>query len=127
MFDVLRNLFRPPTEWQKAADLKEVLDGRELLVSCRLPPPPGKGIRMVPQGYLHVHKDRVIWRGRRHPDREFRQEDWLVRTTPTATGSHWGIISLLDKSDSRIHQEMRVPTPDMDLIRTVLSDDSSLP
>ena len=45
---------------RRAADLQEVLDGRELLVSCRLPPPPGKGIRMVPLGYLHVYSDCVI-------------------------------------------------------------------
>jgi hypothetical protein len=77
---------------------------------------------MVPQGHLHVHTDRVVWKGRGHPETEFRRGDWLVRTTPPTTGrSQWGIISLLDKSDSRVQQEMRVPMPDLDLIRTVLS------
>jgi hypothetical protein len=128
MFDVFRNLYRPPTVEQKAVDLKDVLGGRELLVSCRLPLPPGKGIRMIPQGYLHVHRDRVVWKGRGHPETEFRRGDWLVRTTPsTAVRSQWGIISLLDKSDSRIHQEMRVPTSDVDLIRAVLSEESTVP
>ena len=128
MLDVLKNLFRPPTAEQKAADLREVLDGRELLVSCRLPLPPGKGVRMVLQGHLHVYSDRVVWKGRGHPDETFHQGDWLVRTTPpTPVRSQWGIISLLKKSDSQIHQELRVPTPDMDLIRAVLSDDDTAP
>jgi hypothetical protein len=128
MFDVLRHLYRAPTVEQKVADLKEVQDGRELLVSCRLSLPPGKGVRMVPQGYLHVHNDRVVWKGRGHPDIEFRRGDWLIRTTPpTPVRSQWGIISLLDKSDSRIHLEMRVPTPDVDLIKMVLSEASTVP
>jgi hypothetical protein len=128
MFDVLKSFFRRPTLELKAADLKEVMEGRELLVSCRLPLTPGKGIRWIPQGYLHVYSDRVVWKGRGHSEATFCRGDWLVRMTPpTPVRSQWGIISLLNKSDSRIHQEMRVPTPDMDLIRAVLSDESTVP
>ena len=124
MPDVLRNFFRAPTLEQKAADLNEVLNGRELLVACRLPVPPGKGIRLVPQGHLHVHKDRTVWIGRGHPEMTFQRGEWLVRTTPDPpAGSQWGIVSLLKKSDSQVHQELRVPMPDMDLIRSILSDD----
>jgi hypothetical protein len=127
MLDVLKRLFRPPTAEKKAADLEEVLGGRELLVSCRLLLPRGKGIRRIPQGYLHVHSDRVVWKGRGHPKAAFRRGDWLIRTTPpTPVPAQWGIISLLNKSDSQIHQEMRVPTADMDLIRTILSDESTI-
>lgn len=65
-------------------------------------------------------------RGQRHEERSFTAED--VRTTPsTAVRRSGEIISLLDKSDSRIHQEMRVPTPDVDLIRAVLSEESTVP
>ena len=125
---MLRNLFRPPTAEQKAADLKEVLNGRELLVSCRLPLPPGKGIRMVPQGHLHVYSDRVVWKGRGHLEATPRRGDWPIRTTPpTPMKAQWGIISLLNKSDSQIRQEMRVPTPDMDLIQAVLSGENTIP
>ena len=128
MVDVLRNLLRPPTAEQKSADLKEVQGGRELLVSCRLSLPSDNGIRVVPQGYLHVLSDRVVWKGRRHPEVTFRRGDWLVRTTPaTEVKSQWGIIRLLNKSDSQIHQELGVPTPDIDLIRAVLSDETPVP
>ena len=112
---------------QKAVDLKDVLGGANCW-SLAAFASPGKGIRMVPQGYLHVYRDRVVWKGRGHPETEFRRGEWLVRTTrPTPVRSQWGIISLLDKSDSRIHKEMRVPTPDVDLIRAVLSEESTVP
>lgn len=119
---MVKNLFRPPTQEQKAADLSEVMDGRELLVACRLPLPPGKGIRWVPQGHLHVYRDRVVWRGRHHSEMSFRRGEWLVRTNPMRPYLRLGIISLSKKSDPQTHQELRVPAGDMDLIKAVLSE-----
>jgi hypothetical protein len=122
MFDVVKNLFRPPTWEQKAADLSEVMEGRELLVTCRLPLPPGRGVRWIPQGHLNVYGDRVVWRGRHHSEMAFRRGEWLVRSSLTGPYFRLGIISLTKKSDPQIHQELRIPTGDMDLIQAVLSD-----
>lgn len=52
MPDVLGNFFRPPTAAQKAEDLREVLAGRELLVTCRLNTPHGSGVKVG--GYLRA-------------------------------------------------------------------------
>jgi hypothetical protein len=125
--DVLRNLFRPPTQQQRAADLKDVMDGRELLVTCRLPLPPGKGVRWVPQGHLHVFPDRIVWKGRHHPEMSFQRGEWLVRTTPTTPYLKLGTVSLLNKSDPQKHQELRIPGGDMDLVRAVLSTEDTAP
>ena len=46
-------------------------------------------------------------------------------TTPVK--SQWGTVSLSNKSDPQIHQEFRVPTPDVDLIRAVLSEANTAP
>lgn len=122
MFDMVKNLFWPPTRKQKAADLSEVMEGRELLVTCRLPLSPERGVRWVPQGHLHVYRDRVVWRGRHHPEMDFRRGEWLVRSNPSGPYLRMGIIKLTKKSDPPIHQELRIPAGDMDLIRAVLSE-----
>jgi hypothetical protein len=123
MFDVLRNLFRPPTGKQKAADLADVRSGRELLVAARLivvPRPPG--VHLIPQGYLHLFRDHAVWRGHHHPEMAFRRGEWFVRTTPRQDCGTFGIVSFLSKADGQIHYEIRVPTPDLDLVESVLSD-----
>jgi hypothetical protein len=123
MLDVVRNLWRPPSEAQKATDVKEVLEGRELLVACRLPRPKAPGIHWVSQGYLHVFQDKVVWQGRHYPEMTFKRGEWWVRTTPNEpVVGQFGIVSLENKASPTIHQELRVPTPDLDLIRAVLSD-----
>jgi hypothetical protein len=121
--DVLRNVFRPPTNTQKAADLADVRNGRELLVAARLLLPNRSGVHWVPQGHLHLFRDQAIWRGRGHPEMTFRRGEWFVRTTPHGQAHNkFGIVSFLSKIDSQTHHEIRVPNPDLDLVRAVLSD-----
>lgn len=121
-FDVLRNLFRPPTDAQKATDLAEVRAGRELLVACRLPLPPGRKTGLIPQGKLHVFDDRVVCRVRNHPEVTFRRGEWTVTTTPRGRAyNQFGYVHLVSESDNALRYELRVPNPDLDLVRTVLA------
>jgi len=53
----------------------------------------------------------------------FRRGEWYVRTTPQGQNSRgFGVVSFLSKADGRTHQEIRIPNPDLDLVRSVLSD-----
>jgi hypothetical protein len=122
--DVLRNFFRPPTDAQKAADLADVQNGRELLVSARLLLPRRSGVHWIPQGHLHLFSDRAVWRGRGHSEMTFGRGEFFVRTTPHGQAYNaFGIVSLLSKADGQTHHEIRVPNPDLDLVRAVLSDE----
>jgi hypothetical protein len=79
----------------------------DVRVTCT---PPGEWIRMVPQGHLHIYRDHIVWKERGHPEVPFHRGEWKARTTPPAPASlRFSIGSLLSKSDSRVHQEMRVP------------------
>ena len=125
MLDVLRNFYRPPTPAQKAADLATVNAGGELLVACWLiPEPTGEHVRAYPHGHLHVFRDRIVWKGgRKHPDRTFLRGEWMVRISPPKNSFvKFGIVSLVNQSNTRDHQELRVPTPDLALVHAVMSD-----
>jgi len=124
MLDVLRNLFRPATPAQKLADLRFVESGGELLVSAMLVSAERrKGVHLRPQGTLHVTHDTAIWKGNRHlPELTFVKGDWIVRSTPsTGQSRQFDLVSLVKARDRNLHYEMRVPTPDVDLVKAVVS------
>lgn len=122
MFDVLRHLFRPPTAEQKAADVTTVTSGGELVVSCWLiPPPTGKRLRVYTHGDLHVFSDRVEFRARKGPHLSIGRDEWVTAPFPDGQPiGKYAHLSLVNRDDPRRHQELRVPSPDVDLIRTVI-------
>jgi hypothetical protein len=124
MLDVLRHMFRAPTSEQLARDLGEAMAGRELLVACRLPAP-STGVHWGPQGHLHVSRDRVVWRGRHHSEMTFLPGEWAVESLASAEHSiGFVLVRLVSVSDAAIHQEIRVPGPDVALLRGILSSTS---
>jgi hypothetical protein len=130
MLDVVRHGFRPPTEQQKTADVAHVAAGGELAVAA-MPISHVKqaGIHWTPQGRLFVTSSTVTWKGSRLtnlPDLRFDKGEWIVRITPPTQWS-WAakfvLVSLVSEHDRTVHHEFRIPTPDAELIATVLNSD----
>lgn len=118
MLDVVRNLYRPPASAQKAADLEYLVEGGELLVAARLTCSTARaGAHWLPQGYLHLTNNVVTWRGRHHTEMQFNRGEWSIRTTPPDDRQgRWVLMSLVQESDQTVHHEMKIPTPDVDLV-----------
>ena len=125
MLDVWRNLFRPPTAAQKQADLDLLHSGGELIVTATLSSArTHTGVHWVPQGYLHLKSEESTWKSiHKLPDLNFRKGNWIVRSTPQGSlASRVTIVSLVNRQDVSVHHEMRIPTPDLDLVLAALSD-----
>jgi hypothetical protein len=129
MPDVLRHGFRLPTEQQKRADAEYVAAGGVLTVTA-LPISHERqgGLRWTPQGRFFVTSSTMTWKASRLtnlPDVRFDKADWIVRLTPQTqwSGTKFVLVSLVNENDRTIHHEFRVPTPDADLIATVLNTD----
>lgn len=123
MLDVVRHAFLPPPAARKAADVEFVLGGGELLVSCWLVPArTGKLVAGLPHGLLHVFRDRVVWEGsRRQPELTFDKSEWFVRPSSLRKAhGKFALISIINRVDLRVHQEIRVPAPDEELVRAIM-------
>lgn len=123
MLDVIRNFYRPPTPAQKSADIEYLASGGELKVVARLiSAKKNTGMHWIPQGHLYLSSNRLIWKGRHHPDLLFAKGEWIARP-PSSDGppTSWSLISLVDKETHQVHHEFRVPTPDVDLVIAAFS------
>ena len=123
MLDVLRNLYRPPTAAQKHADVEYVASGGELKVAARLvSAEKSSPVHWIPQGHLHVSKDAMTWKGSHHPDLFFAKGEWIARPPPSdGRRTQWSLISVVNNGDRIVHHEIRIPTPDVDLIVAAFS------
>ena len=70
----------------------------------------------------------ITWKASRLtnlPDVRFDKTDWVMRLTPHSqwSGAKFVLVSLVNEHDRTIHHEFRIPTPDADLISTVLNTD----
>lgn len=121
MLDVIRNLYRPPTTAQKKVDIEYVASGGELKVAARVISSERKsGVHWIPQGHLYVLSDAMTWKGRHHSDLFFAKGEWIVRGPPSdGRGYQWSLISLVNIENPGVHHEIRVPTPDVDLVASV--------
>lgn len=123
MPDVIRNLYRPPTPAQKAADLEYLATGWTLKVAALLvSAKKNSGVHWIPQGYLYLSRDMLIWKGSHHPELPFAKGEWIARPPPP--DNRWtksSLISLVSNNDHSIHYEQRIPTPDVDLVVAAFS------
>jgi hypothetical protein len=115
---VLRHLFRPPTPVQKSADLEYVASGGELIVSALLVSARKRtGVHWLPRGHLHLNRTTATWRGKhKFPDLTFSEGDWIVRSNPPDTSARFALVSFVNEWDRGVHYELRIPTPDLQLL-----------
>ncbi len=135
MWDVVRHLFRAPTDQEKAADLAFVQEGGVLEVSALL----ARGaLRASPDRYesrkvrvqflnvkLFVYGDRVETVRRRGERQVFRRGEWhLTAGRPRGGGigrSSWMLVTFVSLGNGHSQNEFQVPSPDVDLLLGVMT------
>jgi hypothetical protein len=128
MVDTLRHGFRPPSEAEKATDADYVAAGGELAVAAMLMSQQRqKGLHWLPQGRLLVTRQMVTWKGSRQTrfaEIGFARGEWTVRVTPRTQWSRSKsvLVSFVNNNDRTIHHDFRIPTPDVDLVESALTD-----